>query len=234
MFFNIHFSIERWKFNKKYNIYVSTQGRFKDKDKNFIEPIPLSGYMRLRLGDEVVSAHRVVLMTFHPVADETLTVDHIDHNKRNNTLENLRWLPHDENCQDESVLDFIDNIKNLGVLEYINGLRPAPTAETMSKRQKKNLNKQLRRDKKEKIKEEIPVKTAMKIEGLKKTTMFDVSRETDAAQGLNYEQAVQYIHSKTNVKAKKIKHYLCAYLNEGKTEQNRFGYTIKFHYKEAA
>ena len=234
MFFNIHFSIERWKFNKKYNIYVSTQGRFKDKAKNFIEPIPLNGYMRLRLGDEVVSAHRVVLMTFHPVADETLTVDHIDHNKRNNALENLRWLPHNENCQDEAVLTFIDNLKDLGVLEYVNGLRPAPTDETMSKSQRKHLNKQLKKDKKEKIKKEIPTKTAMKIEGLKKTTIFDVSRETDAAQGLNYEQAVQYIHSKTGVKANKIKHYFCAYLNEGRTEQNRFGYTIKLHYKEAA
>jgi hypothetical protein len=104
----------------------------------------------------------------------------------------------------------------------------------MSKSQRKHLNKQLKKDKKEKIKKEIPTKTAMKIEGLKKTTIFDVSRETDAAQGLNYEQAVQYIRSKTGVKANKIKHYLCAYLNEDRTEQNRFGYTIKLHYKEAA
>ena len=234
MFFNIHFSIERWKFNKEYNIYVSTQGRFKDKDKNFIEPIPLNGYMRLRLGDEVVSAHRIVLKTFHPVADETLTVDHIDHNKRNNALSNLRWLPHDENSQDKEVLAFIENLKDIGVVEYINGLRPAPTSETMSKSQKKHLNKQLKKNKKEKIKKEIPAKTAMKIEGLKKTTIFDVSRETDAAHGLTYEQVVQYIHSKTGVKANKIKHYLCAYLNEGRVEQNRFGYAIKLHYKEAA
>ena len=234
MFFNIHFSVERWKFNKDYNIYVSTQGRFKDKDKNFIEPIPLNGYMRLRLGDEVVSAHRLVLKTFHPVADETLTVDHIDHNKRNNALSNLRWLSHKENSQDEAVLTFIDNIKDLGVLEYVNGLRPAPNSGTMSKGQKKRLNKQLKKDKKEETKNQIPVKTAMKIEGLKKTTILDVSRETDSAHGLTYEQAVHYIYSKTGVKPKKIKHYLCCYMNEGKTEQNRFGYEIKFHYKEAA
>jgi hypothetical protein len=104
----------------------------------------------------------------------------------------------------------------------------------MSKGQRKRLNKQLRQNSEEKAKNKIPTKTAMKIEGLKKTTIFDVSRETDAAQGLNYEQAVQYIHSKTGVKANKIKHYLCAYFNEGRIEQNRFGYTIRFHYEEAA
>lgn len=30
---NFIFRIERWKFNKKYGVYVSTEGRVKTKDK---------------------------------------------------------------------------------------------------------------------------------------------------------------------------------------------------------
>ena len=224
MFFNIHFSIERWKFNKEYNIYVSTQGRFKDRDKNFIDPVPLNGYMRLKLGDEVVSAHRIVLKTFHPVADETLTVDHIDHNKRNNALSNLRWLPHDENCHDKMVEDFVESLKELGALEYIKGIRPAPQA---SKNRQKRLNKKNKQDPVQKA-------TAMKIESLKQTTIFDAEGPNDSADGLTYKQVVDYINSKTGRRKHDIRHYLCCYMNEGKTEQSRFGYIIKIHYKETA
>ena len=44
------------------------------------------------------SAHRMVMMTWRPTRDmESLTVDHLDHNKRNNAVSNLEWVTKEEN-----------------------------------------------------------------------------------------------------------------------------------------
>jgi hypothetical protein len=61
------------------------------------------GYAYLNLynefGKRTVTVHRMVLETFVYNNDPTLVCDHIDCNKRNNKLSNLRWLSFDENCQ---------------------------------------------------------------------------------------------------------------------------------------
>jgi hypothetical protein len=45
-------------------------------------------------------AHRVVMLTWRPTANaENLTVDHLDHNKRNNSLDNLEWVSEEENLR---------------------------------------------------------------------------------------------------------------------------------------
>ena len=134
--FNIHFSIERWKFNKEYNVYVSNQGRFKDKDKKEIFPAPCQGYLIFRLGSIWIPAHRLVLKTWMPVADENLTVDHINHNKRDNSLKNLRWLSKKENEHDEALETFIEGVKEIGAFEYIHGLRGTPD---LSANRRKNI-----------------------------------------------------------------------------------------------
>lgn len=120
--FNIHLSIERWKWNPTFGIYVSTKGRFRNKDKRDI-PVQIgdSGYCMVYCGGTVhrhVSAHRVVMLTWRPTDNaENLTVDHLDHNKRNNALDNLEWVTVDEN-QRRASADYI-NIKVEGDADMV-------------------------------------------------------------------------------------------------------------------
>lgn len=45
--------------------------------------------------------HRLVALTFIPNLDAKLTVDHIDKNKSNNTISNLRWATNDEQLENK-------------------------------------------------------------------------------------------------------------------------------------
>lgn len=47
--------------------------------------------------------HRLVMETFQPLDDyANFEVDHIDHNKQNNTLTNLRWITKQENLKNRN------------------------------------------------------------------------------------------------------------------------------------
>ena len=100
--FNIHFSIERWKWNADFGIYVSNKGRFRTRDKKDL-PIKINqkGYCLVYCQGNVNKyrfAHRVVMLTWRPMKDaENLTIDHLDHNKRNNAVDNLEWVTQEEN-----------------------------------------------------------------------------------------------------------------------------------------
>lgn len=93
-------NIERWKWNNEFRIYVSNMGNFKDEHK---KPIAIkigssSGYVKIKTPYGVKSAHRLVMLTWKPIPNaEEMTVDHLDHNKRNNKLENLEWVDETEN-----------------------------------------------------------------------------------------------------------------------------------------
>ena len=93
-------NIERWKWNSEFRVYVSNMGNFKDEHK---KPIAIkigssSGYVKIKTPYGVKSAHRLVMLTWKPIPNaEEMTVDHLDHNKRNNKLENLEWVDETEN-----------------------------------------------------------------------------------------------------------------------------------------
>ena len=93
------FKVEKWKWNKECRLYVSTMGHFKDEHK---QPVPIklnqSGYVVIRTRNGYQMAHRLVMKTWMPTEDmDNLTVDHLDHNKRNNVLDNLEWVTESEN-----------------------------------------------------------------------------------------------------------------------------------------
>lgn len=93
------FKWERWKFNKDYGIYVSTLGHFKDRYKRDI-PVKIDnkGYVMIKTEQGYRRAHRLVMLTWRPTDDaENLTVDHLNHNKRDNSLTNLEWVTEKEN-----------------------------------------------------------------------------------------------------------------------------------------
>lgn len=101
MFPNFNFNIERWKWNDEYRIYVSTAGRCKDEHKRLL-PVKInsSGYCMVKTVCSFRLVHRLVMKTWRPVPDEeNLTVDHLDHNKRNNDVRNLEWVTETENMR---------------------------------------------------------------------------------------------------------------------------------------
>ena len=113
---NFIFKIERWKFNKDYGVYVSTLGRFKDRYKRLL-PIKVNtrGYCAVDTECGSVFAHRLVMFTWRPIPNaEVLTVDHLNHNKRDNSLENLEWVTREENLR-RAERDFI-SIKSRAAL----------------------------------------------------------------------------------------------------------------------
>lgn len=100
--------IERWKFNKDYGVYVSTQGNFKDRYKRRL-PIRINqkGYCMVKTESGFVLSHRLVMFTWRPIPNaENLTVDHLNHNKRDNSVENLEWVTRAEN-QRRARIDYV-------------------------------------------------------------------------------------------------------------------------------
>lgn len=91
----ISFNIERWKWSEEYRVYVSTEGRLRKKDGTDIRlKIDKHGYMIYHNK----AVHRIVMKTWKPCENmDDLTVDHLDHNKRKNSLNNLEWVSAEEN-----------------------------------------------------------------------------------------------------------------------------------------
>lgn len=118
IFPTLHIEFEKWKFNKEYGVWVSNFGNFKDIHKR---PIPKkvyqqNGYVAVKTKHGNRLAHRLVMYTWCPIEDrEAFTVDHLDHNKRNNRVDNLEWVSQAENlirAQDDIVASPIPTIIN--------------------------------------------------------------------------------------------------------------------------
>lgn len=101
IFPKLHIEWERWKWNEEYGIWVSTFGNFKTNDKKDLKVKNSScGYLCVKSYklEKYILAHRVVMKTWRPRVDaDSMTVDHLDHNKRNNRLSNLEWVTLEEN-----------------------------------------------------------------------------------------------------------------------------------------
>lgn len=96
----ITINIERWKWNRKYRVFVSNRGRVKNIDGKILKvKTTQKGYLAVRVATKkAVFIHRLVMETWHPISNpEEMTVDHLDHNKRNNDIRNLEWVTEKEN-----------------------------------------------------------------------------------------------------------------------------------------
>ena len=66
-------------------------------------------------------AHRVVMLTWRPTPNaEHLTIDHLNHNKRDNSLENLEWVTKAENVRRAKADNLVLKVKgNAKLVEKI-------------------------------------------------------------------------------------------------------------------
>ena len=58
-----------------------------------------SGYVNIKLNGRNYQLHRIIAKHFIENPDDLPQVDHIDRNKTNNSIENLRWVSNSENCR---------------------------------------------------------------------------------------------------------------------------------------
>ena len=74
------------------------------KTKKFLVPVKDKyGYFRIHIVDETgkprtLLIHRLVAKMFLPTQEPSLQIDHIDGNKQNNKVSNLRWVSNRENA----------------------------------------------------------------------------------------------------------------------------------------
>lgn len=107
-------NFERWKYNPTFELYVSNMGHIRNKSKADIAPkIMANGYVVVYVYGSLncyMLLHRVVMLTWKPTPEaEALTVDHLDHNKRNNALSNLEWVTKEENLR-RAEEDYVGNV----------------------------------------------------------------------------------------------------------------------------
>ena len=100
---SIKIRVERWKWNENHEVWVSTEGRLRDRNKDLIEPMIGDGRYLVFFNEArqvFTNIHRVVLETWRPRDDmRQLTVEHKDQNRRNPALRNLMWLTPAENLR---------------------------------------------------------------------------------------------------------------------------------------
>lgn len=127
------FKVERWKWNKEYRVYVSNLGNFKNEHKQSLPfLINQSGYIIIKTENGYKLAHRLVMLTFCPIPNaEDLTVDHKNHNKRDNSLDNLEWVTYEinQNRAKEDQLSPNDEIKACKIIKIKAGKKQFQSME---------------------------------------------------------------------------------------------------------
>ena len=94
------------------------------KEKILKPQIDINGYKYVRLynGDKwkYFKVHYLVAKMFIPNVNNEPTVDHIDRNKQNNEVSNLRWASYVEQANNKDKTNIIENMKKLGKKKYPN------------------------------------------------------------------------------------------------------------------
>ena len=113
------------------NYLVSNKGNVKSLITNkILKPKKDKGYLRVHLrvpNNKHFSVHRLVAQAFIPNPENKPCIDHINTDRTDNRVENLRWVTHKENCNNpitiENMREANTGIKNpmfgkCGILHY--------------------------------------------------------------------------------------------------------------------
>ena len=105
-------------------VKIKNQKECLKKEKILKPQIDINGYKYVRLynGDKwkYFKVHYLVAKTFIPNVNNEPTVDHIDRNKQNNEVSNLRWASYVEQANNKDKTNIIENMKKLGKKKYPN------------------------------------------------------------------------------------------------------------------
>lgn len=92
---------EKGKLNTRGEYYISDKGNFYSTfTKKLIKAQKChKGYLYVEIGRKKYKVHRLVAKYFIPNPNNLPQIDHIDCNKENNCVENLRWVSNRENYE---------------------------------------------------------------------------------------------------------------------------------------
>lgn len=77
-----------------------------------------NGYKLVRIGNKYLYIHRLTATHFIPNPDNLQEIDHINGNKTDNRVENLRWVTHKDNMNNPITKHKMNSCKKKPVLQY--------------------------------------------------------------------------------------------------------------------
>ena len=91
-------------FEKDYMINKNYPHEIIKKNTNKIikEYVENNGYYRINLNGDKYSKHRIIAKHFISNPDNLPEVDHINHDRTDNRIENLRWCSSKDNCKNKT------------------------------------------------------------------------------------------------------------------------------------
>ena len=103
-------------FENDYEIEVENPHRIRKRsNKRIVSQYVNRDYVCVKLNGRNYLYHRILARHFIPNPENLPQVDHIDRNKTNNSIENLRWVSAGENLRNRTMRPY-------GRYEYLNSI----------------------------------------------------------------------------------------------------------------